>query len=134
MLSSVDVRAKRSDKLSFSGRNNSAAPAERFPRGNRGIAFISWRRIAFAQQFLAELVEAFQFAAAADGFVGLFADTRGELAAHGGDKEKGGEGHPILRVGDGEGVDRRQKIIVEDQHRAERHHHRDGHSPHRGNC
>ena len=90
--------------------------------------------VTFAKQFLAELVEAFEFAAAADGLVSFLANAGGKLTPHGGNKKECAERHPILRVRDGERVDGRQKIIIEDQHGGERHHDGDSHSPHCRNC
>ena len=72
--------------------------------------------VAFAEKFLAEGVEALDFAAAAIGGVGFVANARGQLAAGNGGDEKGDKSNPVLGIGDGERADRRQEKIVEQQH------------------
>ena len=76
----------------------------------------------------------FNFAAAAVGDIGFAPDAAGKPAAGNRSHQKREQRDPVLRVGDGERSDRRQKKIVERQHRGDRHEHRDRHSPNRGNC
>ncbi len=64
------------------------------------------------QHLLAEGVELLQFAAAAVGVVGLPPRTFGELAGNDGSEQKGEERNPVLRIGDGEGANRRQEKEV----------------------
>jgi len=90
--------------------------------------------VAFAEEFLAEGVEAFDFAATAVGGVGFFANASGELATGDGGDEKREKSDPILGIGDGEGADGSEEKIVEEEHGSDGHGDGDDHSPHCGNC
>ena len=61
------------------------------------------------QHLLAEGIELLQFTASAVGVVGFPARPIGELAGNDGSEQKGEECDPVLRIGDGEGANGRQK-------------------------
>ncbi len=65
------------------------------------------------QQLLAEAVKPFEFATPAHGFVRLLSRPVRQFAGNHSRGEKGKEGNPVLRVGDGEGADGRKKVVVE---------------------
>src|SRR5947209_8481070 len=79
--------------------------------------------VAFPEQFLAELVQSFDLAAAAVRCVCLPTDPRRKLAAHDGGDQKCAESHPILWVGNSECLNWGQELIIEDQHRCHGHKH-----------
>ncbi len=62
------------------------------------MAFIQLDDVAFAEEFAAETVEAFDFAAAVVGLVGFEADAIGKLAAGDGDEEEDEKRDPVLGI------------------------------------
>ena len=90
--------------------------------------------VPFPKQFLAEGVETFDFAAAAVGGIGFLANPGGQLTPHDRGKQEGEQSDPILRIRNGEGADGREKKIIEEQHRGNRHGDGDDHAPDRRNC
>ena len=68
----------------------------------------------------AQGIELLGFPLPAHGIEGLLADASGEVAGDQAGAEKRDEGDPVLRVGDGELSDGREKVIVEAEHRRDR--------------
>ena len=76
------------------------------------------------QDVSTEIVQAGQFVAPRDGVALPGLRRRGPPAGRDGGGQERDQGHPVLRIGDGEGPDRRQEEEVERQHRADRQRHR----------
>ena len=67
------------------------------------------------KKLLAEFVKTFGLAAALIGALCLPARSLRQLAGDDGSDQESKQGDPILRIGNGQGADRRKKVVVESQ-------------------
>ncbi len=81
------------------------------------------------QQPLAQTEKPLHFAAALLRSLGLAARAFRQIAGHQRRHQKGEQRDPVLRIGDGESPDRRQKEKIERRRGADRHHHRVAQAP-----
>ncbi len=131
-IESCDHRAGAVDFLFFGEKQGSGADFKNV-HDLRRDSIEQLNHVAGFEQALAEGVKFFDFAATLRSVFGFLAGAGGETAGKHGDHQESEKRDPVLRVGDGEGADRRQKIIIEREHCHYGHEYRNGDAPYGGN-